>query len=113
MPRRTVRDRVAALPARRRQAISQMARRGRSIVEIASRYKLDYGVVQALLWEQETLPWQGSKAIITRRLNSLKTATRQERRAELIKDVEEQVDYLYYAAKESQARLDKIKKTIT
>ncbi len=112
MRRRTVRDRVAALPVRRRQAISQMARGGRSIVEIANRYKLDYGVVQTLLWERETLPWQGSKAIITRRLRSLKTATRQERRAELIADVKEQVDYLYYAATHLRARLDKVKKTI-
>ena len=112
MPRRTVRDRVAALPARRKQAISQMARGGRSIVEIASRYKLDYGVVQALLWEQETLPWQGSKAIITRRLRSLRTATRQKSRTELVEDVKEQVDYLYYAATQLRARLDKVKKSI-
>lgn len=112
MPRRTVRDRVAALPARQKQAISQMARGGRSIVEIARRYKLDYSVVQALLWEQETLPWQGSKAIITRRLRSLRTATRRESRDKLVEDVKEQVDYLYYAATQLRARLDKVKKSI-
>ena len=112
MPRRTVRDRVAALPARQKQAISQMAQGGRSIVEIARRYELDYSVVQALLWEQETLPWQGSKAIITRRLRSLRTATRRESRDELVEDVKEQVDYLYYAATQLRARLDKVKKSI-
>ena len=81
-------------------------------MEIAKRQKLDYGVVQALLWEQGTLPWQGSKAIITRRLRSLRTATRQEQRAELVDDVQEHVDYLYYAARQLQAQLDKVKRTI-
>ncbi len=113
MARVTVRDKVAALPESKKQRISQMAREGAAIGKIAGKYKLDYVVVQTLLWEQGTLPWRGSKSIITRRLRSLKTATRQEKRAKLIKDVEEQVDYLYYAAKESQARLDKVKKTIT
>ncbi len=112
MPRRTVRDRVAALPARRRQAISQMARGGRSIVEIADRYKLDYGVVQRLLWDKGTLPWQGSKAIITRRLRSLRTATRRESRDELVEAVKEQVDYLYYAATHLRAQLDNVRKAI-
>ncbi len=112
MPRRTVRDKVAALSVGRRQGISQMARRGRSIVEIADRYKLDYGVVQRLLWDNGTLPWQGSKAIITRRLRSLRTATRRESRDELVEAVEEQVDYLYYAATQLRDRLDKVKKSI-
>ncbi len=112
MPRRTVRDKIAALSVGRRQGISQMARRGRSIVEIADRYKLDYGVVQRLLWDKGTLPWQGSKAIITRRLRSLRTATRRESRDELVEAVKEQVDYLYYAATQLRARLDKVKKSI-
>ncbi len=108
----TVRSQVAALSPRQKQGISEMARGGHSIVEIVKRYKLDYGVVQNLLWEQGTLPWRGSKAIITRRLRSLRTATRQERRAELVEDVQEQVDYLYYAARQLQVQLDKVKRTI-
>jgi DNA anti-recombination protein RmuC len=46
-------------------------------------------------------------------LRSLGTAGRQERRAELIKDVQQEVDYLYYAARRLQTQLDKVKKTIT
>jgi len=46
-------------------------------------------------------------------LGSLKTATRQEQREQLINDVKQEVDYLYYAARRLQAQLDKVKKTIT
>lgn len=112
MARDTVRDKVAALPEGQKQQISQMAREGASIVEIVGRYKLEYNVVNTLLWEQGTLPWQGSKTIITRRLRSLRTAGRRELRAELIEDVQRQVDYLYYAGRQLQAQLDKVKKTI-
>ncbi len=113
MVRATVREKVAALPEGRKRRISQMAREGASIVEIARRYKLDWGVVRALLWEQGVRPWRGSKTIITLRLRSLGTAGRQERRAELIKDVQQEVDYLYYAARRLQTQLDRAKKTIT
>ena len=112
MARVTVADKVAALPEDLRQRISQMAREGASIVEIAKRHKLDYAVVQTLLWQQGTLPWQGSKAIITRRLRSLRAATRRERRAQLVDEVRQQVDYLYYAARQLQAQLDRAKRAI-
>ena len=112
LARVTVRDRVAALADSQKQQICQMARDGHSIVEIADRFKLDYGVVQALLWAQGTLPWQGSKAIITRRLRSLMGARRQERRGQLIKEIQQQVDYLYYAARQLQAQLDRAKRAM-
>ena len=112
MPRVTVRDKVAALSPERTRQISQMAQEFHSIVEIAKKHELDYVVVRTLLWDQGTLSLQGAKSIITRRLRKLRAASRQEYRVELKEDIEEQVNYLYYAAKQLQDKLDKGKKAI-
>lgn len=113
MAKASVHDTVAELPKSQREQMSQMALAGRSIVEIAKKYKLDYGVVRTVLWQQGTLSWQGSKTIITSRLRALRTAGRRDRRAELAKDIKEEVDYLYYAARQLQTQLDKVKKSIS
>ena len=113
MAKRSVQSRVARLPKTKKSRISKMAMSGRSIVEIAERHKLDYGVVQAVLWEQGTLSLQGSKSLISRRLRSLRAATRQEDRATLVRDVQAQVDYIYYAAKRLQAQREKVRKSVS
>ncbi len=113
MAKRSVQSRVASLPKAQKTRISRMALSGRSIVEIAERHKLDFGVVQAVLWEQGTLTLQGSKSLISRRLRSLRAATRQEDRAALVRDVQAQVDYIYYAAKRLQAQREKVRKTVS
>ena len=108
----SVRQKIDNLSARQKEQISQLARNGRKIGEIAKRHKLEYGLVQTVLWQQGTLPWQGAKKIITSRLRSLRRATRQEHRVELANDIQEQVDYLYYAARQLQATREKAKKTL-
>ncbi len=113
MAKRTVRSIVAKLPKPKKRQISEMARKGRSIVEIADRHRLDHGVVQAVLWEQGTLSLQGSKSLISRRLRSLRTATRQQDRKELVRDVQAQVDYIYYAAKQLAAQRERVRKDVT
>ena len=69
--KQSVQSRVASLSKTQTTRISKMAMSGSSIGEIAKRYKLDYAVVQSVLWEEGTLPWQGAKSLITRRLRSL------------------------------------------
>ena len=76
---------------------------------MAGRLGLDYKVIQTYLWQSGTLPWQGAKSIITRRLRSVKSARKQADRDRLVEDTKEQVDYLCYAAKELQTRWDKVK----
>ncbi len=112
MAKKNVRNKLASMPSAQKKRISRMAQDGRSIVEIADKHKLDYGIVQAVLWQQGTLSLQGSKSLISRRLRSLKTATRQDERARLVEDVQAQVDYIYYAARQLQAQRDRIRKTI-
>ena len=113
MAKRSVQSRVANLPKAQKNRISRMALSGRSIVEIAEKHKLDFGVVQSVLWEQGTLTLQGSKSLISRRLRSLRAAGRQEDRATLVRDVQAQVDYIYYAAKQLQAQREKVRKTVS
>ena len=89
--------------------MSDGAKGGASITDMAGRLGLDYKVIQAYLWQSGTLPWQGAKSIITRRLRSVKSARKQADRDRLVEDTKEQVDYLYYAAKELQTRWVKVK----
>ena len=76
---------------------------------MAGKLGLDYKVIQTYLWQSGTLPWQGAKGIITRGLRSIKSARKQADRDRLVEYIKEQVDYLYYAAKELQTRSDKVK----
>jgi len=73
---------------------------------------MDYGVVQTCLWQSGTPPWQGAKTIIARSLASLRNATKRQSRDELINDIEERVDYLYFAARQLAAQMDKVKRSI-
>lgn len=104
-----MKQRVEAISNKKREQLIQAARDGESITSMSNRLEADYAVVQALLWRSGTLPWQGAKAIITRRLRSLRSATRRSDRDRLVDDVIEQVDYLYFAARELQTRWDKVK----
>ena len=108
----TIKDRIAALPVRTKNRIIQRARDGDSIVEISKRNKLDYAVVQGILWEANSLPWKGAKSVISRRLKSLIPATRQPDRQRLVDDIRQQVDYLYFAAKRSRDQLEKVKRSV-
>ena len=89
--------------------MSDGAKGGASITDMAGRLGLDYKVIQTYLWQSGTLRWQGAKSIITRRLRSVKSARKQADRDRLVEDTKEQVDYLCYAAKELQTRWDKVK----
>lgn len=105
---RTIKDIVAALPDDTKNRLSRRARDGESITAISGDEELDYAVVQTHLWESGTLPWQGAKTVITRRLKTLRAASKRQDRDQLVDDVAQQVDYLYYAARELQKRWDKV-----
>ena len=112
MPRRPLRERVAALPEAMRESLTQAAQQGESITSMSERLNVEYGVAQRVLWESGTLPWQGAKSIITHRLRSLRAATRRPDRDRLIDDIAEQVAYLYYAAREQQGQLEYVRNTV-
>jgi len=109
---KTTASKGSALSKAQKTRIVEMARSGKSIVEISKKSGLDYPVVQTCLWQAGTLPWQGAKTVISRRLRSLRSATRRERRDALVEEVAQQVNYLYYAARQLQSRLEKVKRTV-
>lgn len=82
---------------------------GESIAEMSKKLDVEYEIAHRLLWQSGTLPWQGAKTIVTRRLRSLGTARRQTDRNRLVKDLEEQVAYLYFAARRQRDQLAKVK----
>jgi hypothetical protein len=112
MAKITVNEKVKAIPEPKKQQIRDLISAGKSIMDISKRLKLEYPVVQTFLWQEGTLPWQGAKKIITLRLQRLRNATKQEARERLAEDIKEQVDYLYYAAKQLSSQLQKVKRAL-
>ena len=112
MARVTVNDMVNALSDDVRQELIDAAIAGKSITEMSRSLNVEYHVVQRLLWQSGTLPWQGAKVIISRRLRSLRAAARRDDRDRLVREVEEQVDYLYYAARQLKDKFDKVKNVV-
>ena len=109
MAKMTMKQKIEAISDKKREQLIQAALDRESIISMSNRLNVDYAAVQTLLWQSGTLPWQGAKAVITRRLRSLRSATRRSERDQLVDDVVEQVNYLYFAARELQIRWDKVK----
>jgi len=80
-----INDKVNALSSDVRQKLIDGAVAGESITEMSKRLGVEFMVAQRWLWRSRTLPWQGAKNIITRRLRSLRTARRQTDRDRLVK----------------------------
>ena len=112
MAKMTVNEKIKAIPESKKERIRELIGSGKSIMDISERLKLEYPVVQTFLWQEGTLPWQGAKKIITLRLQRVKNATKQEAREQLAEDIKEQVDYLYYAAKQLSSQLQKVKRAL-
>ena len=112
MAKLTLRGRVSNLSKEKQDELVNAASNGETITSMSQRLNVDYEIVQTLLWDAGTLPWQGAKSIISRRLKSLKTAARSADRVKLADELREQVDYLYYAAKKLKKQLDNVKASL-
>jgi len=112
MAKLTINEKARAIPEPKKRQISDFISTGKSIVDICKKLNLDYSVVQTFLWQEGTLPWQGAKTIITRRLQKSINATKREDRERLADEISVQVDYLYYAAKQLSSQLEKVKKSL-
>jgi hypothetical protein len=108
----TINKRARQIPEPKKRQIRDLISRGKSIVDICDRLKLDYSVVQTFLWEEGTLPWQGAKRVISVRLRQLRSATKRDDRERLTDEVRQQVDYLYYAAKRLSDQVEMIRKSL-
>ena len=89
-------------------SIKQMAGRGQSIGKISKELKLDYWLV----WKYAERSWQGTKTVITRRLNLLVKEQNQSAREEMVSEVRECVDYLYYQGKHLGDQVGRARKAL-
>ena len=112
MKKPTVNQKVDMLSRDTKEQIRSRIGLGDSINSICERLKLEYAVVQTFCWREGILPWRGAKSYITRRLKKFKKATKEATREQLAREIGEQVDYIYYAAKELAAQKEKAKKSL-
>ena len=76
--------------------IKRMADQGKRIVEIADQLGLEWKLVR----KNVDLNWLGAKNQITIRLKKLHAESDPDKRAELIKEIDRRVDYLYYRGRD-------------
>ena len=112
MAKKTVNQKVDALADDTREQIRDKIGRGESISSISEELDQEYGVVARFCWREGILPWGGAKKYITLRLNKLKQARRQTDRELLAQEIREQVDYLYYVARQLALQKEKAKKSL-
>ena len=107
-----VNQKVDMLSSDAKGQIRKMIGRGDSINSICGLLKLEYAVVQRFCWREGILPWTGAMKYITHRLNRLKHTGRQVERELLVQEIKEQVDYIYYAARELTRQKEKAKRSL-
>jgi len=112
LAKKTINQKVDQLSSSTRKRIRARIARGESISSICGALGQEYAVVARFCWREGILPWQGAKRYITLRVNRLKQARRQTDREQLAREIQEQVDYIYYAAKELTLQKEKAKKSL-
>ncbi len=86
----------------------RMANEGRNAMEISQELDIDYWEV----WNLVPQTWQGTKSMITRRINRLVSATDPAIRQELSKEVKAYINYLYYGGKRLGRKVDRARKVL-
>jgi len=94
--------------------IIQMITKGEKMHAIAREIGGDcaWQDIQRFCWESGDMSWQGSKRMISNRLNRFKAAGTQAERKRLATEIDEAVSYLYYCAKEMRSRIVAIEKDL-
>ncbi len=88
--------------------IKLQARNGKTIAQIGKELKVDYWEV----WNHAERSWQGTKWIITNRLNLLAKENDSETRKRLAKEADECVDYLFDQGKRMGRQIDGARKAL-
>ena len=94
--------------------ITRMITRGEKMDTIAREIggNCTWQDIQQFCWESGYMSWQGSKKMISNRLNRFKAAGTQAERERLAKEIDDAVSYLYYCAKEMRSRIVEIEKAL-
>ena len=112
LAKKTVNQKVDELGDHTKEQIRDKIGRGESIRSICEDLHQEYAVVARFCWREGILPWRGAKRYITLRLNRLKQLRRQTDREQLAEEIREQVDYIYYAARQLTLQKEKAKRSL-
>jgi len=95
-----------------RTRIEKLAKEGKTIHEIRERLsdRYAYELIQAYMWEANCITLQGAKKAVSIRLRKILNARREPERERLANEIREFVDYIYYAGKDTQEKLEKARK---
>ena len=91
-----------------RDIARRMAREGKTVSQISEELGIDYGDA----WGYVPGSWQGTKKMITNRINKLINEKNRSVREQLAFEVQEYVDSLYYSGKNLSQMVDRIRKTL-
>ena len=99
---------------RQKAKITKMITRGERMEAIANEIggNCTWQDIQRFCWESGDMSWQGSKKMISNRLNRFKAAGTQAERERLATEIDEAVSYLYYCAKGMRNRIVAIEKAL-
>jgi hypothetical protein len=101
------------LAAAQIERAKQMAGEGRTIAQISKELEVDWRLVRNLVgtWDQKR-SWRGTKQVISLRLNSLIKEQDPSKREQMVSDVKECVDYLYYQGMHLGSKVERARKTL-
>ena len=86
----------------------QMADEGKTVAQISKELNVDYWEV----WNHVPRSWQGTKWMITNRLNLLKKEETSENRERLAAEVDECVQYLYDRGRQMGKQIERARRTL-
>ena len=112
MANKSIRQKMTELTPNTIEKIEGMIGRGESVTKICEDLGLEYSVIATYCFENGILSWLGAKRYITNRLNKLKHARRQDDRESLVQEIKEQIDYIYYTARDLAQQKEKVKKSL-
>lgn len=96
------------------KTIDRLAREGKSIHDIRTKLenRYSYELIQGFMWDHGCLSLQGAKNAVSRQLTKLRTAGQRKERIQIASDIRWYVDYIYYAGKDTQKKLEKCRKRV-
>ena len=91
-----------------KERAQRMAAEGQTAMQISRELGIGYWDV----WNYVPRTWQGTKSIITRRVNKLVNENNPSVRAELASEVKEYIDFLYYGGMRLGRMVDRARKNL-
>ena len=88
---------------------TRMAREGRTATDISK----ELGISYLEVWNLVPATWQGTKTMITRRMNQIVKETDSDAREQLVHEVKEQVDFLYQSGRQLGRMVASARKTLS